>query len=52
MTKIEKDFKVEQIVEQYKNYEIEKDLAERELRMVGCTESEIKLALGQVLLNG
>jgi hypothetical protein len=48
----EKDFKVEQILEQYKNFEIQKELAERELRMVGCTETEIKLALGQVLLNG
>jgi hypothetical protein len=52
MTAFEKDVQVDQIVEQYKNYEIDRELAERDLRLLGCTESEIKMALGQVLLNG
>ena len=52
MSEFEKDVLVEQIIERYKNFEIEKELAERELRLVGCTETEVKMALGQVLLNG
>lgn len=57
MTNIERtlttDIQVQQIVEQYKNFEMGEDLAKRELRMLGLTLQEIKIALEEaVLLKG
>ena len=49
---LELDYKIEQIVEQYKNFEIEKDVAQRELRMLGLENTDVERALGMVLLNG
>jgi len=57
MSEIEKtlmtDIQIQQIVEQYKNFELSEDLAKRELRMLGLSLQEIKIALQEsVLLKG
>jgi len=57
MTDIERtlmaDIQVQQIVEQYKNFELSEDLAKRELQMLGLSLQEIKIALKEsVFLKG
>lgn len=50
MTNFEKDAHVANIVEQFRNFEIMKDVAERELKLLGLNEAEIKMALGAKML--
>jgi len=52
MTRFEDSFKVQEIAEQFRNFEIDKDVAERELRLLGLNEDQVKFALGQVILEG
>jgi len=51
MPDFEKDLRVEEVVERYRNFDIQKPVAERELRLLGLNETQVRLALGQHLLE-
>ena len=52
MSEFEKSEKATLIIEQYKKGEFSKEVAERELRLLGYDLYEVRNALGQVQLNG
>lgn len=52
MSDLEKDFRVQDIVERFRNNELSEEVAKRDLQMIGLTETEVRLALGQVVLKG
>jgi hypothetical protein len=52
MSDLEKDFRVQDIVERFRNKELSEEVAKRDLQMIGLTETEVRLAMGQVVLKG
>mgnify|MGYP000246823739 CR=1 FL=1 len=52
MSDLEKDFRVQDIVERFRNKELSEEVARRDLQMIGLTETEVRLAMGQVVLKG
>jgi len=52
MSNLENSLQADQIVEQYKNLKFDKAVAERKLRLLGLNETQLRLALGQILLEG
>jgi len=52
MSELEKDMRVQDIVERFRNNELSEEVAKRDLQMMGLTETEVRLAMGQVLLKG
>jgi len=53
MSDLEKDMKVNLIIEEYREGKYSKELVERELRLMGMDRFEIQKAIGEVVqLNG
>lgn len=52
MSDLEKDFRVQDIVDKFRNNSMNEEVARRDLMLMGLTETEIRLALGQVVLKG
>jgi len=52
MNQLENQERADQIVESFKNYEITRDVATRELQLLGLDLNEVRQALGAVQLNG
>lgn len=52
MSDFEKDLRVQDIIDRYRSNELSEDVAKRDLQMIGLTETEVRLAMGQVVLKG
>jgi len=52
MSDLEKDFRVQDIIERLQKNELSEEVAKRDLQMMGLTETEVRLAMGQVVLRG
>ena len=52
MSEIEKDMRVQDIIDRLRNNSMNEEVARRDLMLMGLTETEIRLALGQVVLKG
>jgi len=52
MSDLEKDLRIQDVIERFRNNELSEEVAKRDLQMMGLTETEVKLAMGQVVLKG
>lgn len=52
MSDLEKDLRVQDIVDRFRSNELSEEVAKRDLQMMGLTETEVRLAMGQVVLKG
>jgi hypothetical protein len=52
MSEIEKDMRVQDIIDRLRNFQLSEEVAKRDLMLMGLTETEVRLALGQVVLRG
>jgi hypothetical protein len=52
MSDLEKDFRVQDIIDNFRNFRLSEEVARRDLMLMGLTETEIRLAMGQVVLRG
>lgn len=52
MSDFEKDLRVQDIIDRLRSNELSEEVAKRDLQMIGLTETEVRLAMGQVLLRG
>jgi hypothetical protein len=52
MSDLEKDLRVQDIIDRLRSNELSEDVAKRDLQMMGLTETEVRLAMGQIVLKG
>lgn len=52
MSDLEKDLRVQDIIDQFRNNMLSEEVARRDLMLLGLNETEIRLAMGQVVLKG
>lgn len=52
MSDLEKDLRVQDIIDQFRNKMLSEEVARRDLMLLGLNETEIRLAMGQVVLKG
>lgn len=52
MSDLERDLRVQDVMDKFRNNELSEGSARRDLQMMGLTETEVRLALGQVVLKG
>jgi hypothetical protein len=52
MSDLEKDLRVQLIVDQFRDNKLSEDSARRDLQQMGLTETEVRLAMGQIVLKG
>lgn len=52
MSDFEKDLRVQDIIDNFRNFRLSEEVARRDLMLMGLTETEIRLAMGQVVLRG
>ena len=52
MSDLEKDLRVQDIIDQFRNNMLSEEVARRDLMLLGINETEIRLAMGQVVLKG
>lgn len=52
MSDLEKDLRVQEVIDQFRNKLLSEEVARRDLMLMGLTETEVRLALGQVVLKG
>jgi len=52
MSDLEKDLRIQDVIERFRNNELSEEVAKRDLQMMGLTETEVRLAMGQVVLKG
>lgn len=52
MSDLEKDLRVQDIIDRFRNFQLSEEVVKRDLMLMGLTETEIRLAMGQVVLRG
>lgn len=52
MSDLERDLRVQDVIDQFRNNVLSEEVARRDLMLMGLTETEVRLALGQVVLKG